>query len=232
LAFLFLPSLLILVAPARHFFRWQKRRRIALALTALTGALVLFQGAVRTTGLGQNSKRQSVSLTKSLQSGWCGHDHFGAMLIAIDLVDSRGEFFMEPIAPFFVTHFIPRRFWRDKPYPESWLTYNAVVTRGYNFNVTPSITGQYYMNWSYLGVAWIGLFIGWLARCCETWFSQLELRRQLMSATVAGLLLAFIFLSFRFFYPLYFSYPLFGFIAYVVFTRKTNRVVASPCVSY
>jgi hypothetical protein len=232
LAFLFLPSLLILVAPVRHFFRWERRRRIALALTVLTGTLVLFQGAVRTSGLGQNSKRRSVSLTKTLQSGWFGHDHFGAMLIAIDLVDSRGGFFLEPIAPFFVTHFIPRRFWSEKPYPVSWMTYNEVVTRGHNFNVTPSVTGQYYMNWSYPGVAFIGLFIGWLARCCETWFSELELRRQLMSATVAGLFLAFIFLSFRFFYPLYFSYPLFGFIAYVMLTRKTKRAAVLPCVSY
>jgi hypothetical protein len=184
--------------------------------------LVLVQGAVRTIGFGETQQRRQSSITQTLTSGWFGHDHFGAMLIAIDLVDASGGYFTEPVAPFFVTHFVPRQIWRDKPYPVSWKKYNEAVTRGHNFNVTPSITGQYFMNWGYVGVAYIGLLIGWLARCCETWFAGLEIRNQLMSATVAGLMLAFIFLSFRFFYPLYFAYPLFAFIAYIGLTRKAR----------
>ncbi len=181
LAFLFLPALLILIAPLRHLFRWDKRRNTPLAITLLFGSLIIFQGAVRTVGLGGRTRARDRSMTEKLTSGWVGHDHFGAMLIAIDLVDASGGFFFEPIEPFFVTHFIPRQIWKDKPYPVSWKKYNEAVTRGFAFNVTPSITGQYYMNWSYFGVVYIGLVMGWLSRLCELWFARLDIQHQLMS---------------------------------------------------
>ena len=215
--YMLLPAILILITPARHRLKWRRRRSTLIVFVAIGALLILYQGAIRTTGFAA-ARQADVSLTQ----GMFGHDHFVAMIIAIDLADKTG-FYMEPIAPFFVTHFIPRRIWPDKPYPQSWLDYNSAWTQGHAFNVTPSITGQYYLNWGFFGVLYIGFFIGWLARFCEVWFARLDIQRQLMSATVAALLLSFLFLSFRFFYPLYFAYPLFGFLAYRLLSRRMPR---------
>ena len=217
LAYMLLPAMLILITPARHRLKWRRRRFTLMVFVAIGALLILYQGVIRTTGFAV-ARQADVSLTQ----GMFGHDHFVAMIIAIDLADKTG-FYMEPIAPFFVTHFIPGRIWPDKSYPQSWLDYNSAWTRGHAFNVTPSITGQYYLNWGFVGVLYIGFFIGWLARFCEVWFARLDIQRQLMSATVAALLLSFLFLSFRFFYPLYFAYPLFGFLAYRLLSRRMPR---------
>ncbi|MBK1620621.1 hypothetical protein CKO42_19750 [Lamprobacter modestohalophilus] len=222
LGYLLLPAMLILMAPARHRLKWSKRRTTVVVFVAVGALLILYQGAIRTVGI-DAARQTNVDLT----AGLYGHDHFGAMMVAVDLADANG-FYMEPMTPFFITHFIPRQFWPSKPYPQSWLDYNFAWTQGNAFNVTPSITGQYYLNWGYAGVLYIGFFIGWLARFCETWFSRLDIRRQLMSATVAGLLLGFLFLSFRFFYPLYFAYPLFGFLAYRILSRRMPRQRQGP----
>ena len=218
--FMMLPALLLLGAPLSHRIGWQQRRKLLLGLLVATLLLVLYQGAIRMTGIG--GPQRNASLTATLLAGNEGHDQFGAMLIAIDVVEAEGHYFHEFMLPFFFTHYIPRSLWAGKPDPVAWETYNEAWTQGRAFNVTPSVTGQYYMNWGYFGVAYIGLFMGWLARFCEVWFTRLSVERQLLSATVAGLLLAFVFFSFRFFHPLYFAYPLFGYITYRLVTRRRN----------
>jgi oligosaccharide repeat unit polymerase len=220
--YLLLPALLILMAPALHTHKWDSRRWTLVAMVVLGGALLLYQGAVRDVGFGGNPATQhaSIGIGQTLAAGWVGHDQFGALLIAIDLVENQTGFFREPMAPYFITHFVPQQFWPEKPYPVSWTTFNAAWTQGYGFNVTPSIIGQYYLNWGFFGIVYIGFFIGWLARFTELWFARLTIRWQWMSATVAGFLLAFVFLSFRMFYPLYFAYPLVGCLAYLFLTRK------------
>jgi oligosaccharide repeat unit polymerase len=219
--YLLLPAVLVLIAPARHRLHWRSRRSTLMVFFAIGVVLVLYQGAIRTVGF-DAARERGVELS----SGFVGHDHFGAMAVAVDFAETEG-YWMEPMAPYFITHFIPRSVWPNKPYPKSWLAYNFMWTQGHAFNVTPSITGQYYYNWGLAGVLYIGFFMGWLARFCEAWFARLDMQRQLMSATVAGLLLGFVFLSFRLFYPLYFAYPLFGFLAYwVVSGRPSNRANA------
>jgi hypothetical protein len=220
--FMVLPALLILGAPLAGHISWDKRRRMLGVLIVLTLLLVAYQGAVRMTGFGGDTRPPS-SIGQILRDGVEGHDQFGPELIAINVTHDEGHFFMEPMTPFFVTQYIPREFWPGKPYPVFWQTFNEEWTQGGNFNVTPSITGQYYMNWGYFGVAYIGLFIGWLARLCEAWFSRLQMNRQLLSATVAGLLLAFVFFSFRIYHPMYFAYPLFGYLVYVLVTQRAAK---------
>lgn len=215
--YLLLPAVLMLIAPARHRLKWSRRRSTLVVFFALGAVLVLYQAAIRTVGF-DTARETGVELS----SGFVGHNHFGAMAVAVDFAETEG-YWLEPMAPYFITHFIPRSVWPDKPFPKSWLAYNFAWTQGHGFNVTPSITGQYYYNWGLAGVLYIGFFMGWLARFCEAWFARLDMQRQLMSATVAGLLLGFVFLSFRLFYPLYFAYPLFGFLAYWMLSRRPEK---------
>jgi hypothetical protein len=220
--FMVLPALLILGAPLAGHISWRKRRRMLGLLLVVTLLLVAYQGAVRMTGFGGDSRRPS-SIGQMLRDGVEGHDQFGPLLIAVNVTQEEGHFFTEPMTPFFFTQFVPREFWPGKPDPVAWQTFNDAWTQGGSFNVTPSITGQYYMNWGYFGVVYIGLFIGWLAHFCESWFSRLQMGRQLLSATVAGLLLAFVYFSFRIYHPMYFAYPLFGYLVYRLFTRPVPR---------
>lgn len=224
--YMLLPTIMILLAPTKHRIKWSQRRLPLVLIMAIGTILIMYQGIIRTVGFSEARKSET-----ELTSGFFGHDHFGPMMIAVDFAQKQG-FYMEPMAPFFVTYFIPRVIWPDKPIPQSWVDYNAEWTQGRGLNVTPSITGQYYLNWGLAGIVYIGLFMGWLARFCESWFARLDMHRQLMSATVAGLLLGFLFLSFRTFYPLYFAYPLFGYLIYLVMTRRRPRQVSvSSCTS-
>ena len=210
-----LPALLMLVAPARHSsMPWRRSRSLAIILASFVFLMTMLQGATRTIGFKQYFMGQDEAEISLIESGFYGHEHFSAMLMAIDLVDQNGEFFMEPMLPFFITHFIPRALWPDKTYSETWQYYNAIITQGHAFNVTPSVTGQYYMNWGFFGVFFVGGLFGWYAKIAEAWFTRLDFQQQMFSATVCGLFLSFIFLSFRMLYPLYFAYPLFGFLAY------------------
>jgi len=230
-AYTMLPAILVLMAPAGHRMRWQARRWILAIVVVLGVVLVLFQGAVRSTGVVDYFTKDRSEFIEVMETGLVGHDQFTAMLVAIDFIDYRGEFYNELMVPFFVTHFVPSRFWPDKPFPASWKEYNEAWTQHYQFNVTPSVTGQYYLNWGFPGIVAIGLFFGWLARFCECWFQRLDIRQQMLSATVAGLLLGFLFLSFRFFYPLYFAYPLFGFLAYWIVSKRRRKGRPAPQIA-
>ena len=227
--FLLLPAMLVLIVRGSSGPHWHRDRKWLLAIGCAGALALLIQGSSRNSGLSTwiDDVAGTGKVVKGLNAGAFGHEHFGAMLMAIDLVTDRNPLFMEPMTPFFATHFVPRSVWPDKPYPKSWTYYNGTVTAGNAFNVTPSITGQYYMNWGFAGVLWIGLFMGWVARVSEDWLYSLRIEDQMASATVGGLLLAFVFLSFRFFYPLYFAYPLFGYILYLALSTRPRTTYAS-----
>jgi len=236
LGFLLLPAAIVLLGrPNFDQVSWKSKRRTAMILITVIIAVIGYQGAVRNFGVGSGrglEARQAAgaysdpeTMADILEEGHVGHDHFGAMLMAIDLVNVNEGLFLEFSEPFFLTHYIPKAIWPDKPYSQSWSFYNEMVTQGASLNVTPSIIGQYYLNWGYFGVVYIGIFMGWLARFCEKWLSRLDFRLQLMSATVAGLLLGFLFLSFRFLHPLYFAFPLFGYLAYRLMSRPATAVL-------
>lgn len=217
LAYLVLPSVLILAAPVLHS---TDRRRRKLTAVCLGGIFILvfgLQATVRNDGITTDT---SARFSELVLAGSEGSDHFGALLIAVDFSNRRGQYFMEPMLPFFLTHLIPASVWPGKPYPETWIEYNGVVTQGHGFNVTPSVIGQYFMNWGFVGVIYIGLFFGAMGRFCDDWFARLDMSKQFASATLAGVFLTFIFLSFRYFSPIYFVYPLFGYFCYRFITRR------------
>jgi hypothetical protein len=232
LAFLLLPGLIVLTSGAgAGLSDARRRRRVALAFGFAVVVAVMVQGAIRSSGglsvfLGGESNRSL--LDEGLKHGFFGYEHFSAALIAIDLVERRGEFFHEPLIPFFFTHFIPKQFGPNKPESLSWKFYNDTVTQGRRtFNVTPSIVGQYYLNWGVWGMVLGGFVLAWLARIGDYWWYGLDLRRQLMSASVCGLWFAFVFFSFRYLWPLYVQFPAFGLIIYLLASHRTSHLRSS-----
>lgn len=224
LAYLILPALFAIAASiqqarAREVFIL--RLKIIL-LAAIIAAGLLLQGALRQFGITEGRSFVDEESAVSIASrGGFGHEHFSALLIAIDFTRQRGEYFLEPMTPFFLVHFIPRAIWPEKPVPISWLEYNDAVTGGSDaFNVTPSVIGQYYMNWGLLGVAFIGLFFGVFARVLDTADAVLRRETQFLGLVVCGMWTVFLFLSFRFYHPLYVTFPVAATAIYVLLSRR------------
>ena len=107
---------------------------------------------------------------------------------------------------------------------ESWTYYNDSYVQGHNFNVTPSIIGQFHLNWGLPGVMFIGAWLGLLTFLADRLLLQLDSDRQRAMFVVVGMFYAFIISSFRFYSPIYFSYFCFGLLAMFLLTRR--RVIA------
>lgn len=228
LAFVLLPSIVLLMLPGKDKRIRNSRKKRLIGATAIVALTLLVQGAARTVGIGEFVEDQAGSdFSESITKGFIGHEHLSALMMALDLVPEKHDYFMEPMLPYFVTHFVPRIWWPDKSYPATWIYYNSIVTQGHAFNVTPSVIGQYYMGWGLFGVIYIGMFFGWMARFVDAWFGRITLNSQLLSATMAGLWLVFIFVSFRILYPLYFAFPMFAMIAYWIISRRLDPAKAS-----
>ena len=121
---------------------------------------------------------------------------------------------------------------------ESYAFYNESYVEGAVFNVTPSVIGQFHLNWGLPGVIFIGGWLGFLACLADRVLLRLDADRQRAMFVVVGMFYAFIISSFRFYSPIYFSYFLFGVLAMLLLTRRrvlssalaklTPRLAASP----
>jgi oligosaccharide repeat unit polymerase len=95
---------------------------------------------------------------------------FETLLFATSMVPEIHRYYLEPMTPFFITHWIPRKLWPGKPESRSYVgisqawTGTPDLTR---YNVPPSIVGQYYINWSYAGVLVIGWWMGLLTKVLD-----------------------------------------------------------------
>ena len=113
--------------------------------------------------------------------------------------------FQQSMAILFVTDLIPRFIWENKPIHEYWLFYNQISLGG---NVTPSIVGQYYMNWGVIGVLVSGLIFGLWAGLIDFLHKGYTESHRPQLLIVSGFLAAFLFLSFRHYSANYFFYVL------------------------
>jgi hypothetical protein len=145
---------------------------------------------------------------------------FTAQLFAQYLVPVEHPYFRELIEPYFVIHWVPRQFWPDKPIMESWAYYNESYARGAAYNVTPSVIGQFHLNWGFPGVVFIGAWLGFLSFVADRVLMSLNPDRQRAMFVVVGMFYAFIISSFRFYSPIYFSYFVFGVLAMLLLTRR------------
>jgi len=191
-------------------------RVLRISAIALVIVLVMqYQYAFRTFGWSDVETSSSENLTDVDVTG-----QFTALLFAEHLVPETHDYFMEPAEPYFIIHWIPRQFWPDKPIMQSWLYYNDAYVQGQAFNVTPSVIGQFHINWGIYGVIFIGIWLGFLASVADRLLLAINVEKQRAMAVVIGMFYAFIISSFRFYHPLYFAYLLFGIIAMWFVTRR------------
>ncbi len=219
-----LPSVLIVL---RGFKGQLDGRRVvgfaAAALLVLVIAQVQF--AYRSVGWQEVGNVAPEELSQLNTTG-----QFTALLFAEHLVPNEHPYFMELAEPYFVIHWIPRQVWPDKPIMESWAFYNESYTEGATYNVTPSVIGQFHLNWGLPGVIFIGGWLGFLTCLADRVLLRLDSDRQRAMFVVVGMFYAFIISSFRFYSPIYFSYFLFGFLAMLVLTRhrKLSNAIVAP----
>jgi hypothetical protein len=212
-----LPSVLIIL---RGFKSNSEKKYGALALTgAVLVVLVVaqFQFAYRGIGWRDLGAVQVGELSQFNTNG-----HFSALLFAEHLVPTEHAYFKEPVEVYFLIHWIPRQIWPTKPIMESWTYYNDSYVQGAAFNVTPSVIGQFHMEWGLAGVIFIGAWLGFLTLLGDRLLLALDPNRQRAMFVVLGMFYAFIISSFRFYSPIYFSYFAFGLVAMFLLTRR-NR---------
>ena len=209
-----LPSLLIVLRGFKGSFTTS--RLLALVSVALLILIVAqLQIAYRAVGWQEigNEKTQELSTLNT-------NGQFTALLFAEYLVPNEHPYFLEPVEPYFVIHWIPRQVWPTKPIMQTWTYYNDRYVEGAAFNVTPSVIGQFHMSWGLGGVAFIGLWLGLLTLFADRLLLLVNSDRQRAMFVVVGMFYAFIISSFRFYSPIYFSYFLFGVIAMLLLTRR------------
>jgi hypothetical protein len=218
-----LPSFLIIL---RGFRSDSEKKYGALGLSAavlIVLAVAQFQFAYRAVGWREVGTVPVEELSQLNTNG-----HFSALLFAEHLVPNDHAYFMEPVEFYFLIHWIPRQVWPTKPIMESWVYYNDSYVQGAAFNVTPSVIGQFHMEWGLAGVIVIGAWLGFLMVLADRLLLLLNANRQRAMFVVVGMFYAFIISSFRFYSPIYFSYFCFGLIAMFLLTRR--RVIA-PAVA-
>ena len=221
--FLILPSLVLLTNQSAGRAKSSRLRLRLLAVAAIAALAIFVQAAIRNVGVDGYSSYERTS--DVIRGGAVGYEHFEAMAIAIDLSDREDVQFHEFMLPVVIRHFIPRMWWPEKPDWESWAFYNDAVTSGAgSFNVTPSVTGEYYLNWGLWGIIFIGFFFGWLGRCCDEWLGRVSFAEGFSGAVFCGFFLGFLFVSYRILSPIYIAYIVGAAIVLVMLTRPGERM--------
>ncbi len=183
----------------RHLIRGTLTAAVALLLAV---ALVQLQRFYRFTSTITNLEVEQVV---ELQD----NDFFTESAIAMDLVPRFG--YLNQFEPaLYVTNFIPRFLWENKPYSQT-LRFFTLGRSGFDEYLKtgtsrmPGVVGQHYMSWGLTGVVIAGLAWGALFG----WFESLFRRGRAWSlhAFFGALGLVFMFTSARGLYP-GFHYPL------------------------
>jgi oligosaccharide repeat unit polymerase len=226
LLYIFIPLLVI------AFDRLVKQRQYRrLTLIALGGMLMLMvfqtQVAVRRVGWSHLLEMKGdtfLAMKPTLQ--------FDSLLFAVYLVPRHHPYFMEPMTPYFFIHWVPRSLWPNKPIAKSFEYYNATWTRGAKlkvFNVTPSIMGEYHLNWGVFGVPMIGLWIGFLLYLSDECMLRTNVAKPCLAAVAIGMAYAFILASLRDYAPVYFVHFAIGAAATYFLTRRASLVAPGIC---
>ena len=215
-----LPSVLIVL----HGFKGLVAHKRVVGLT--TVALVVLvvaqaQFVFRTVGWQRFGEVSAQELSQVNTNG-----QLTALLFAEYLVPNQHPYFREMAEPYFIIHWIPRQVWPNKPIMESWAYYNDAYVEGGDFNVTPSVIGQFHLSWGLPGVIFIGAWLGFLTMIADRFLRMLDPQKQPAMFVVVGMFYAFIISSFRLYSPVYFSYFFFGLVAMFLLTRRRKSASA------
>jgi oligosaccharide repeat unit polymerase len=218
LLFLLLPVLLVFLR------QWPGKLTPVVVLRWASGCLLvwlLFQVefVVRTAGWNTVGTVNEEQLLNPNTNG-----QFSALLFAEYLVPGEHPYFRELAEPYFVTHWVPSAIWPQKPFMESWQYYNSAWTQGARFNVTPSVIGQFHMNFGVWGVIYIGLWLGLLTYIADRVAASIDVNRQWAMAVVVGMFYAFIVSSFRFYSPIYLTFFVVGTVPMLLLTHRIRDV--------
>jgi oligosaccharide repeat unit polymerase len=167
----------------------------------------------------------SASIQDLIQQPIEATGQFDALLFAIYLVPNIHPYFLEPIEPYFIFHMVPRTLWEEKPVPKAWQFYDDSYAAGQAFNVTPSIIGQYFMNFGVPGILYAGLMLGWLVYLADSVMVQLDANTHKAMIVLVGMFYAFLISSFRYVHPMYFAHFEFGALAMLAISiSRSGRV--------
>lgn len=218
----FIPALVLLVKN-----RSQGKLHLGHLSAWTTAALVLFVVLQLQMQLRQRGVTDVTAVKASDVANLNVTYQFSSLLFARYLVPTFHPYFKEVPEPYFVIYWVPRSFWPDKPFMKSWEVFDADYTRGGHFNVTPSIVGQFYLNWGIFGVIRAGLMMGFFAYIADHLLMRIDTKRQLATSVMVGMFYAFIISIFRFYAPMYFGYFVFGIVGALLLTRKQLPVIQS-----
>jgi len=220
----------IALLPAVFVLLADRRRKMQL-LVAVVAVLILMQVQYVIRDKGWNSIDADAILEAQSRTAVTGQ--FESLVQSVALVPAQHDYFRESMSVLFITHNIPRRWWENKPISESWLEFNraylpaeALTTS----NLTPSILGQYHMNWGVLGVVFVSLGVGVSARLLDNSVQAIRPRQQLALVVVLGMLYGVFVASFRYLHPLYFVYPQAAALIFFALTSPHRK--SSTCRSH
>jgi|TARA_B100000768_G_C11284313_1_gene381008 oligosaccharide repeat unit polymerase len=216
LIFLLLPFILGIMLFTNDRFNLKFKIYILSITTFLLLGLSFFQVFNR---YGEGSRS---AVDKSISSSTIGSDHFSALSHAVYLGDNLQSYFKQPSIFIFLTDLIPRFIWPEKPESLFWDYYNSKIAVG--GNVTPSLLGQYYLNWGILGVFLISINFALFLSFAEYMVSYYKKYSNSYYLYISCLLLTFLFLSFRVYSLNYFFYVLVGILFCFLFTKKGNAI--------
>jgi hypothetical protein len=149
------------------------------------------------------------------------NDFFTQTAFAIAVHEIEGRDLHDSALLHIVSAPLPRALWPGKPKMESAFVFSQYLW-GYDVsemgaNTIPSIVGQYYLNWGWLGVFEIGLVLGVVFRLLDSASARTPLgssTRFACMAVATYVFVSFRMLSFSFFAPM---------VASVVFVALASR---------
>ena len=196
LIYLVLPSVITIIFSNNDIISKNFKRKI---LIFFSTSLILISSYQITNRYGANDTND-FNTTKSIT----GSGHFLAFCHAIEISKDLNYYFNQTMLSLFVSDMVPRFIWPDKPGSKFWEYYNKKLAIA--GNVTPSILGQYYLNWGVMGCFIIAFNFGiWLV-VVDYYFKDYLINSNHFSLFLSAFLFCFLFLSFRVYSLNYFFY--------------------------
>lgn len=211
IVFLMLPSILAILAIQSKRFTLKKK------ITVLSLVSFILLGVTFYQIINRNVTNKEF-IDNSIASSAHGGDHFTALTHAVFISKELDSYFYQPMISLFASDLIPRMFWSNKPSSLFWEYYNERLAEA--GNLTPSILGQYYLNWGFLGVFIVAFNFGLWCRFTEYLTDLYRSQKNIYHLWLAVSTITFVFLSFRVYSLNYFFYIIIATFFSWFFTKR------------